>query len=324
MPEIARVPRVLALSDGHAGNENQAMALAAALSTSVASVRLDPRAPWRWFAPRRLAGASHAFGEDFAAHLHPPWPELAIGCGRQAALATRLLRTASSGACKVVQILDPRLASRHWDFVVAPRHDALAGSNVITTLGALHPIDDTWLEAARTHFVELATLPQPRWLLLLGGPTRSFVLDRDYWQALATALRTHLADSGGSLMLSSSRRSPDWLRMAAREAFAGLPGRQWHGPQDGPNPYAGFLAHAERIVVTPDSVNLLSEAAATRVPVWTFAPTPATGKVGRFVAALHASGRIGELGASAPAASVEPLRETARVAAEIRSRLGWN
>lgn len=316
--------RALVLSDGAAGNENQAQALAAALASDVETYRLDARAPWRWFAPHRLPGSASAFGPAFAVWLHAPWPDVAIGCGRQAALATRLLREASDGACRSVQILDPRIAASHYDVVVVPRHDGLTGANVITTLGGLNRIDDAWLEHARAAFPDLAALPAPRYALLLGGPTRTLALDREYWEKLVATLSARLRAEGASLMLTSSRRTPDWLRAAARDVFADLSGMQWHGPQDGPNPYAGILAHAAHIVVTPDSVNLLSEACATRAPVWTFAPTPLRGKVGRFVDELRASERLRFLDESEPAGPITPLRETARVAAQIRARFGWD
>ncbi|WP_330970308.1 ELM1/GtrOC1 family putative glycosyltransferase, partial [Lysobacter sp. A3-1-A15] len=80
------------VTDGHAGNSRQATALADALALqsrgmSVHAQTLQPRAPWRWLAPRRMPGAAHAFGDGFADALSDP-PALAIGCGRQAALAT--------------------------------------------------------------------------------------------------------------------------------------------------------------------------------------------------------------------------------------------
>src|SRR3954447_15597341 len=93
------------LTDGHAGNRRQADALAAALDDGpVTDWLLQPRLPWSVSAPRRFVGARNAFGPAFAQALEQP-PRLAIGCGRQTALATRLLREHGS---KVVQILDPR------------------------------------------------------------------------------------------------------------------------------------------------------------------------------------------------------------------------
>src|SRR5512141_514121 len=110
----------LALSDGRAGNARQADALARALGLEpVRTQVLATRLPWRAWAPLVAPGSAQAFGSDFAARLAHP-PRLAIGCGRQAALATRLLRLHGS---RVVQILDPRLGPRHWDLVVTPRHD---------------------------------------------------------------------------------------------------------------------------------------------------------------------------------------------------------
>src|SRR5690606_28260670 len=119
--------RILALSDGRAGNARQAGALAdgvaAQTGATVTMSTLATRWPWRWQSPRRLPGSARAFGGAFAQTLDTP-PRLAIGCGRQAALATRLLRARGT---KVVQILDPRIDPSHWDLVVAPMHDALAG-----------------------------------------------------------------------------------------------------------------------------------------------------------------------------------------------------
>ena len=178
------------LSDGRAGNVRQAAALCAALGLAAQQWTLQARAPWRWLAPRRLPGASSAFGADFAHALREP-PALAIGCGRQAALATRLLRARGS---RVVQVLDPRLPPSHWDLVVAPEHDRLRGRNVITLLGSLNPVDDAWLARARAGAASLASLPRPRIAMLLGGPTghaRYDVAAAERWvaQVAATAAR---------------------------------------------------------------------------------------------------------------------------------------
>lgn len=313
----------LALSDGAAGNANQARALALTITSSIEELHVAPHAPWRWLSPHQLFASRYALGREFSHHLQPPWPALAIGCGRQAALATRLLRQGSAGACRTVQILDPRINPAHFDLVVAPQHDGLSGDNILSTVGSLNAIDDVWLQQARAAFADLHKLSTPRYALLLGGPTQAVNLDRDYWNQLETILSTRLRAEGASLMVSSSRRTPDWLRRAAREAFVGIPTQQWHGTDDGDNPYAGFLAWADAIVVTPDSVNLLSEASATRASVWSFAPHPIRGKIGRFVDTLHGSGRIRYLGQSAASSPIVPLRETARVGAEIRTRFGW-
>src|SRR5690606_7655347 len=305
------------LSDGNAGNVRQVQSLAAALHLSPLEWTLRPRAPWRWFAPRRLPGAEAAFDDGFRDGLDAP-PALAIGCGRQAALATRLLR--ARGA-KVVQVLDPRLSPTHWDIVVAPAHDGLSGTNVVTLLGSLHPVDDAWLARARTAFPALGALPGLRTTLLVGGPTPAARFDGaslDRWFDTAAAA---VASEHGSLLLSASRRTPAALRERLRTRCAKVGGRCWLDDGDGPNPYPGMLAWADRIVCTPDSVNMLSEACATHAPVFVADPHCARGRIGAFLDALAGAGRVRALHGSLDAFEVRPLRETARVAAEVRQRL---
>ena len=306
------------LTDGHAGNRRQADALAAALDCGpITDWLLQPRLPWSAFAPRRFAGARNAFGSAFAQALEQR-PQLAIGCGRQAALATRLLREHGS---RVVQILDPRIDTQHWDLVIAPEHDGLRGDNVVTLLGSMNPVDDAWLMQARNAFAMFAELPQPRTAVLLGGASAHARFDRGAFEALTARLDVSLAREGGSLLVTTSRRTPADLIAALRQRYVETPGLVWCGEADGANPYAGMLAWADRIVCSPDSVNMVSEACATRVPVHVFDPSSVDGRPRRFLDSLLGSGRIRAMDATLAPFPVEPLRETARVAAIVRDRL---
>lgn len=306
------------LTDGHAGNVRQAEALAAALAMGPhAPLVLRSRAPWRWFAPRRLPGDAGAFGPAFRQALASP-PRLAIGCGRQAALATRLLR--ERGA-RTVQILDPRLEPSLWDWVIAPAHDGLAGPNVLAVQGSLNPVDDAWLAEARADFATFADLPAPRTAVLLGGSSAHARFDRNAFEVLAGRLEAMLARDGGSLLITASRRTDAQVRAALRHRFVETPGLTWLDESDGPNPYAGLLAWADRLVCSPDSVNMISEACATRAPVFVFDPQRVGGRPRRFLDALLAGGRIRALDGKPAPFDVEPLRETARVAAVLRERL---
>ena len=306
-----------ALTDGNAGNVRQATALAAALGFETHDLRLQPHAPWRWLAPRVLPASGFAFGADFRRLLRQP-PGLAIGCGRQAALATRLLRERGSRA---VQILDPRIACRHWDLVVAPEHDGLRGANVITLLGSLHPVDEAWLAAAREAFAGFAALPAPRVALLVGGPSAHARFAREDFAHWAAAVAAAVRHAGGSLLLTTSRRTPADAVAAVRAAADGLPGVRWSDPRDGANPYPGLLAWADAIVCSADSVNMLSEAAATAAPLYLVGAAKLDGRPRRFVDALLERRRARAFDGTLAPFAATPLRETARVAAEVRRRL---
>jgi len=303
------------ISDGAAGNERQALALASALGVSARVMSLPLRAPWAWFAPRRIPGGRLALAPRDRAGFEAPWPDVAIGCGRSAALLTRMLRDLSAGDCYCVQILDPRIDPRHWDAVIAPRHDRLEGPNVLHTLGSLNPIDDAWLASGRDAFPDFETLPRPRVALLVGGPRRGIEFDERLSQRLIETVGT--VARGGSVLATASRRTPPGFTARLRDALAGFPGFFWNG--EGTNPYPGLLGWGDHIVVTPDSVNMLSEACAAGVPVHTVATAPLPEKIARFHAALRERGLLAEAGE--PRAAVAPLRETQAVAAELRTRM---
>ncbi len=323
------------VTDGLAGNERQALALARALAAIATgdSLAAEPRlwrlhasAPWRPLAPRCLPGSERAFGEEFRAALAQP-PAWAVGCGRQGALATRLLRQAGA---RVVQILDPRIDPRHWDALVVPAHDRVRGANVITVQGSLHDVDAAWLARSRARFPALAQLPRPRIALLLGGPIRNAPVDASWWRHTAQALRGLHARVGGSVSVCASRRTPGWLIQAACDEGAdgltvagqGIPGVRWFAAGDGANPYAGLLAWADVLVVSPDSVNMLSEACASGAQVAIAQPQIARGRHAAFLASLMACHAAVALDPARPLAATTALHELPRVAALVRERLG--
>jgi len=310
-------PRIWTLSDRHAGNRHQAAALAAALGGAERHIELDFAAPWRWLAPRLVGGALAALPAATRTALAGDAPAIAIGCGRQAALALRMLKRALGARVFSVQILDPRIDPSAFDRVIAPQHDRLVGANVIHSIGALHAIDPAWIATARADFPGFAALPRPRLAVLIGGPHRHAGLDLDAIGKLAAKLYAHRTRVGGTIHLLGSRRTPGALHAALRATARALSASIWLDESDGPNPYRGLLAHADQVLVTADSVGMLSEACALGVPVASFSAYPLRGKLLRFDQALRAGGLLSEL--ADPLAPPVPLRETAAIAERVRS-----
>jgi uncharacterized protein len=73
-------------------------------------------------------------------------------------------------------------------------------------------------------------------------------------------------------------------------------------------------------VVTPDSVNMLSEACAVGCPVQTLVTAPLPSKIERFHQNLREAGLLHDLHSDPPSHQI-PLRETASIADTLRSRL---
>ncbi len=326
-PEPAATPaasgslRALAISDGATGNRRQAEALVAALGLSAPHVAVELSAPWSWLAPRLGWKFERSLPPDTLVAIEAAAPELVIGCGRRAAAVTAWLRAARG--CRAIQILDPRMDTRHWDLVIAPLHDRISGANVLNTLGSLHAITPRLLAEAALRHADLTRLPAPRTALLLGGPLRGFRMDATYLDALFDLLEARRPGHTGALMVTTSRRTPPTLRAHIEARASRWPNRVWHPGGEDDNPYHGFLAHADEIVVTPDSVNMQSEACAIGLPVYTHAPVALPGKLGLFHAELVTRGHVRPLKASVPT-DWRPvaLREMSALVAAVRQRLG--
>ena len=96
------------VTDGAAGNERQAVALAQALDLAPEVLRVALRAPWRWLAPSGPSDIRSTLSPPDASLLHAPWPKLVIGCGRIGAGVALGIGRLSNGHSRLVQILDPR------------------------------------------------------------------------------------------------------------------------------------------------------------------------------------------------------------------------
>ncbi len=241
------------LSDGATGNIKQAIALADALGLSYQRIDLSWQAWDRWLAPRFKRARFVEFEP-----IDQTWPDVAIGCGRMGAAALLALKH-QSATTKIVQILHPRVAASRFDAVICPQHDQLHGDNVIQTIGSLHTINAATLSAVANQ-TEIASA-SPRRLLLIGAPNTN----APYTLSAFKTLCDHLQSQPGRLSISVSRRTPEAFKQQLGRS--GLP---FFDPATSAtsNPYLPWLASAQQITVTPDSINMISEAIATTAAVY--------------------------------------------------------
>jgi mitochondrial fission protein ELM1 len=298
------------VSDGRAGNEVQGIGLAEALGIMPRICRLPERGDLLRLLDRMRPPST--FG------LAPPWPDVAIGVGRDAAGPMLSIGRASRGRTLLVQLLrPPRLHG--FDLVVVPEHDGLAGPNVLSTRGALNRITPARLEAAGTDWAgRLPSLPRPTVAVLVGGPSKSVKSASDAMASFAAQLAA-LARAGHGLLVTTSGRTPAADKALLARTLHGLPAWLWTG--EGDNPYFAFLAAADAILVTCDSVNMTSEAATTGKPIHVAHWTPLPPKFRRFHEGLQAGGVTRPFTGAIEDWTYAPLAETARVAAHVRGLL---
>lgn len=311
---------VWAVTDGRAGIEAQALGLAEAIARrapakiSIRHVRL--RTPWSWLPPGFTPAPRHALSLD-SDDIEPRWPEIFIGCGRHSVPFAMGMRDWSRGKTLVVQLQDPRVNPREFDVVVPPIHDGLEGQNVIPIVGACHRVTPQRIDEASLDYraQPLEDLAAPRFAVLIGGKSKRQDISARRAREISDSLAAVQRETGGSLLVTLSRRTSD----AARLQF-----RTWLAPHcavffegEGANPYPAILGVADHVFVTSDSVNMATEASATGKPVHILAVDGQLGKLERFHQSLARRGCARPFNGKLETWSYPPLLETDRVAAAV-------
>lgn len=267
---MAQPLTIWAVSDGRAGIENQVLGLAEAIGRQVAAEiaikHIRYRDAFDWL-PAALKIAPDAMLTADSDAIAPPWPDIWIAAGRATLPHSVRMRRRSGGKTMVVQLQDPHLPSSAFDMVIAPEHDAVRGDNVLSLLGSTNRMTADRLASEAARFAGLLDgRPRPYVTALIGGRSKSHDLSPETAAAMAADIRRAVEAAGGTLLLTFSRRTPDAARQVMRQTLDGVAAVIHDG--DGANPYFAFLDAADYVLVTEDSVNMATEAAATGKPVY--------------------------------------------------------
>ena len=301
------------ISEPLAGLQAQALGLAEAAGLEPAMATLSPRPPWRWVAARLWPAPLRAV------RLADPGDGVLISAGGTAAVVADALRRPGRA---LVQVQHPRIDPRRFDVVVTNRHDGLTGPNVIVTRTALHRATPARLAQAALHWGPLlAHLPRPLVAVLVGGSNGRFRFDEAVAADLGAQLAGMMQADGAGLALTPSRRTAPEARAALERAVKPLGGWVWDFSGD--NPYFGLLALADAIVVTEDSVSMVSEAVATKAPVLLARLPGRSRRIGLFNRLLEEDGRVRPFSGRLDLWPVAPVDDTEAAGADVRRRLGY-
>lgn len=310
------VPSSWVMSEAYAGLQAQGLGLAEAAGLNAEIREIAARAPWKFVTaklwPRPL-------GALLPGQLVPPWPGIVIACGGTGAAVG--VAMAGRGT-EIVAVQHPRMDPRRFRLVVVNRHDDLTGPNVLVTRTALHRVTDARLAAARVEWADrFAHLPRPLVSLLVGGSNGRYRLDMPVATALVGQLSTMMRADRVGLVVTPSRRTDPAVTKLFADTLGPLGAMVWDGT--GTNPYFGMLALSDLILVTEDSVSMISEAMATTAPVMLARLPGRSRRIGRFIEEVIGSGRVRNFAGRYEPWPATPVNDTLEAGAEMRRRLGY-
>ena len=269
--DVSKPPKVWVLLGKGKGGNVQMLNLAEALGWPFETRQLYHNALNR--IPNLLLGASRiSVDADRSDPLEAPWPDLVIAASRRSAPVAKWIRKQSGGRTRLVHLFHTQAPLAAYDLIITlPQYRLPQRSNVLHLSSALNRIPPSKLSTAAERWrTEFEKLPRPHIALIVGGTSSSYVFDEGTAEQLGREASAVARDIGGSLLISTTPRTPAASAEALFSAIDVPAYRYRWRPDDPGNPYFAFLALADRFIVTVDSASVPVEACATGKPVALF------------------------------------------------------
>lgn len=246
--------------------------------------------------------------------------DMVIASGRRTLPYLRELKKRRGNTCFFAFLKDPTLHHSTLDVIWAPEHDQLKKPNAFNTATSPHAITPEKLADARgAAGTRYASFESPNVGLILGGNTKSVSWGQATRDKLAQALQT-LPDET-NILVTASRRTPSELLDSVTGALTAYHSILWTGEEgQGENPYMQMLAWCDRLIVTGDSHNMVSESLTGGCPVHVFRPDDLHPKMHRFLDGLEQAGRVQDVAEGFGRQSGEKVDATPQICAEIMAR----
>ncbi len=279
--------KVLAINDGRAGHFNQILGVLNYLPFKHQELKLKPSKIGKL--PNELviynALGISACNKKLVADMtkNKDFPQIILSAGRKSfALARYIKKQALKNSCKVIvcQFMYPGFKSKDADlvFVSNKKHLAKNQENIVYKTLVANNVNKTSLQESSKNLQSLLqqqNLKAPFTSIMLGGNYKNKVV---YSKQDAIKMAEQLAKIGkdNTLLISTSRRTPkEFSQTLQQECKKHVKSFYFYDFNENTldfNPYYGFFNLASNIVITYDSVSMISEACSLgkSTPIWIY------------------------------------------------------
>ena len=309
--------KALLLTEGAHGMVSQVEGLAKALKLDFNHCFVNLKKPWKYFPINLVPVSKSVIDGKIPDQIDN---QVLISCGKNSIISSLFLKRNNKDLFNI-HIQNPKINFSNFDLIVAPEHDQIIGSNVLSTFGALHYITKQEVESSNNFFSKYNLSEENKIVsLILGGPNRYYDFNEIDLGNIFLLLKSSFLDKGFKLILIRSRRTPENIIDFAKKFFLNsaviidFVSKEF---------YLSALKISKTIIVTCDSTSMISECAITQKPIFV-AKMKAKRRNKRFEYFLNSfkeKGIIRFLGESTDYWKYPALDETNRIATIIKERL---
>ena len=304
------------LTQGMHGMISQAEGLAKALDIDFTHHTVELNSFWKVIPPKLTPISQSVYKKinqkDF---------DLIISCGRKSVIPSIHLKNTASKKIFNIHIQDPKVNLNHFDYIVAPEHDALEGQNVISTKGAIHYLTQNEISKNKDYLNSFIKKDKRKiWALIIGGPTKYYDYTTKNIEHIFQILDKLSKKHNFQIVIIPSMRTPINTINYAKEFFGDNHTVIMNVDKKA---YLSVLAISENIVITCDSSSMISEAALTGKPIYVanIPPNKNDKRFKSFQNLFRELNIIRNLGEEVSIFNYEKLDETNRVAKILKQKI---
>jgi mitochondrial fission protein ELM1 len=307
--------KALLLTQGMHGMISQVEGLAQALNLDYEHHTIKLKKFWNYIPPKFTPISENVLSKKFACEA-----KVIISCGRKSVIPSIVLKKKFSKKILNIHIQDPKVKLSNFDFIVAPEHDGLKGKNVLISKGAIHYLTNDELDVNKNYLKSRINNQKKIVTLIIGGPTKYYDYNEKVVDSIFLKIKQNFLDNNYQLIVVPSMRTPQNIIDKAKNYFNG---DQIIVPNVDKKAYLCSLKNADHIIVTCDSISMISEAAITGKPIYVAQmPTIKSNERFKNFFNLFASlNIIKELGSPVENWTYNKLNETNKIANQIKEKI---
>lgn len=291
---------VVVLSDGKAGHRNQSLSMVEAIvrqrraagfadgwvHSKTIEVRFKGRLQRNVYrglsllfggqAPFSRYWAKTFLAADCYQELMSSYADIVISAGSSVAGVN--LWFASENRARAVALMDPGVGLKRFHAVIAPQHDHLwPRPNIFETRLALTNVNAELLGRQASLLRTELNLGQSvkKIGVLIGGDTGVYKFDKEKLEGIICEINRAAAQKKAVILGTTSRRTPPWADLAVQNVFESggvCPLLIIANKANRNGVVAGILGLADAVVVSGESISMVSEAVASGRPVVVIEP----------------------------------------------------
>ena len=305
----------LLLTEGMHGMVSQVEGLAKALDLNFIHEKIELNNFWKFLPPKLTPVKSFVFKNKMKERFN-----IVISCGRKSVIPSLYLKNKYKSKIINIHIQNPKVSLKNFDFVVAPEHDRITGSNVLTTKGAIHYLTKDELVLSQNYLKSKIDPKKKIASFIIGGPNKYYNYNDSVIAGIFARVKKSFIQNNYQAIIIPSMRTPKKIIEMAQNYFDK---NQIVISNVDKKAYLSSLQLADHIIVTCDSTSMISEAALTGKPIYV-AQMPAIKKNNRFkdfFELFESLNIIKSLGTSIEDWNYEKLDETQRISSYIKDKI---